>query len=687
MGTGVVVLLAMLAFSSVIWQWKKERRLSVVFLYGQLYFWSTYILVSALLMWLDVYRTGAASAGTLLIALAVFLVSGAVYRKRQPGKKEGKVWDRQDLCVLVFCILMAVCMHGKNELYGMSQDEGVYQTMAISYMCGNNDNQKTMREYGELREEDRPAFLNKLNDVISHGMHGYYLFCGDYIPQNMQERYSETSGYYHGVPTYAATMALWGSIFGWKNMMGAQPLFYVLAVLLLYEMLRKMNLSAFGRMLLLAIYMLSPIMVWLGKSSLCELLLACLVNWFLYELIWGESGGFQAARIALPILTFAFTHLSIYTLMPLFVVCLLIRFQHDRSLVFLKTGLYISAGYLAGILFTAWCYTEYFYLNVNLLTRLPLIDNGNVLLILCLCGAGSVALFVALYLYKRNLPRLSPGLRIWGLRITAGIFTAQSIWVTIRTFLTEGPWEKLTILTYVLLTGIVTLPAVLFFLIGKTKIFCSDRKSALITWFFLYCVLIYAMLFRRWIINHYYGDRYLAPFIVGILLMMGIVLERTTVRGSVHWLLALCGLTALGYLGYRSGYIVTHKDDTRIEWDLLEEICDNLNEETVVILDDYHMISCFFPIRDMTGAYCFPVFGEDISQTAEKLMALEKDIYYLGGTEEPPQGCAIAGEWEVGYYEYAGVENAGVSDPLKMVDSSFTSVWRLVRLRTFDRTE
>lgn len=687
MGTGVVTLLAMLAFSCVIWQWKKERRFSGVFIYGQLYFWSTHILVSAMLMWLDIYRIWYASAGTLIIALAVLLVSCAVYRKKRTGKKGGKVCDRQDICVLIFCILMAVCMHEKNELYGMSQDEGVYQTMAISYMCGNNDNQRTMQEYGELREEDKPAFLNKLNDVISHGMHGYYLFCGDYIPQNMQEQYSETSGYYHGVPTYAATMALWGSIFGWKNMMGVQTLFYVLAVLLFYEMLRKMNLSALKRAVLLVIYMFSPIMVWLGKSSLCELLLACLINWFLYELMWEESRSFQAVRIALPILTFAFTHLSIYTLMPMFVVCMLIRFWNDRSLVFLKAGLYISAGYLAGILFTAWCYTEYFYMNVNLLTRLPFIDNGNVLLILCLCGAGSAALFVVLYLYKRNLPRLSIGLRIWGLRIVAGIFTVESIWVIIRTFITEGPWDKLTILTYILLTGIVTLPAVLFFLIGKTKIFCSDGKSAIITWFFLYCVLIYAMLFRRWIINHYYGDRYLAPFIVGILLMMGIVLERTAMGRLGHWLFALCGLTALGYLVHHSGYIVTHKDDTRIEWDFLEEICDNLNEEDAVILDDYHMISCFFPIRDLTGAYCYPVFGEDISQTADRLMALGRDVYYLGGTEELPQGCAIIGEWEVGYYEYAGLENAGVSDPLKMADSSFKSVWRLARLHTFNRTD
>ncbi len=682
MGTGVIALLAMLAFSCVIWQWKKERRLIGIFIYGQLYFWSTYIQISALLMWLDIYRIWHASIGTLLIAFMVFLVSHFVYRKKQPVRKQGKFFDKQDICVLIFCILITVGIHEKNELYGMSQDEGVYQTMAISYMNNNNKNQRSMKEYEELEEDDKAVFLNKLNDVISHGMHGYYLFCGDYIPQNMQKQYNETSGYYHGVPTYAATMALWGSALGWKNMMGVQTLFYLLAVLLLYELLREMNISALKRILLLAIYMLSPIMVWLGKSSLCELLLACLINWFFCELFSEESGKFKAIRIAFPIITFAFTHLSIYTLMPMIIGCLLIYFWKDRRLVFLRAGLYISAGYLAAILFTAWCYTEYFYLNVNILTRLPFIDNENVLVLLCLCGIISAALFAALYLYKRQLPQLSPACQIWGLRITASVFTIQSVWVIIRTIITGGPWEKLTFLAYMLLTGVVTLPVVLFFLINKTNIFCCDRKNAIITWFFLYCVLIYAMLFRRWIINHYYGDRYLAPFIVGILLMTGIVLEQTAVKRFGHWATVLCSLAAFGYLFNHSGYIMTHKDDTRIEWDFLEEICEELDGEDAVILDDYHMISCFFPIRDLTGAYCYPVFGEDISKTADKLMALGRDIYYLGGTGELPQGCEIIGEWEVGYYEYAGLENAGVFDPLKMVDSSFTSVWRLVRLHT-----
>lgn len=679
MGTGVITILAMLAFSYVVWQCKSVRRLLGIFIYGQMYFWSTYILISALLMWLDIYRIWYATIGTLLVALAVFFAGYIVYGKKQPVREEHKIWDGKDAFVLLLCILMAVGIHDKNELYGMSQDEGAYQTIAISYMMDNNVNQKTLEEYETLGEEDKAAFLDKLNHVISQGMHDYYLFCGDYIPRNMQERYSETSGYYHGVPTYAATLALWGRIFGWKCMMGVQSLFYILAVLLFYELIRERSLSTGKQMLLLTIYSLSPIMIWLGKSSLTELLLACFMNWFLCELLSKPSRNFKAIQVSLPIIAFAFVHLSIYTLMPMIIVCLLIRFWDDRNAVFLKTGLYISAGYFAGILFTAWCYTEYFYLNVRILTRRPIVNDENVLAILGLCGGASALLFCAFYFYKKRLPQFSMAQQIWGLRITAGIFTAGSIWIIVKTILTGGQWEKLTIVSYVLLTGIVTLPVILVFLIVRTNIFCLNRTNSIITWFFLYCVLFYATLFRREIINHYYGDRYLAPFLVGVLLMMGIVLEHIPVKRFGRYLTVLCGLIALGYLIGRSTYIIMHKDDTRIEWDFLEQICEKLDKDDVVILEDYHMISCFFPIRDMTGAYCYPVFGEDIQETVDKLMSLEREIYILAGNDELPQDYEIVGEWQVSYYEYAGVEKSGLTDPLKMVDSSFVGVWRLVR--------
>ena len=682
MGIGIITLLAMLVSSYGCWRWQAQRRLLRVCIHGQMYFWSAYILTSALLMWLNVYRIGYAAMGTLTVTMAGFVISCISFGKKQPLRTEQKIWDRGDTLVLLLCILTAVGIHDKNELMGMCQDEGVYQTIAISYMAGNNGNQKTLDEYDLLGEEDQNAFLEKLNSVISQGMHGYYLFRGDYLPRNLQKQYSDTSGYYHGIPTYAAAMALWGSIFGWKHMMGVQSAFYMLALLLFYELIRGTSLSIGKKILLTAIYGLSPIMLWLGKSSLTELLLACLINWFLYELLSGKKEKFRAMRIALPIIVFAFVHLTIYTLMPMIIVCLLIYFWDERNVVFLKAGLYISAGYLGGILFTAWCYTEYFYLNVRFLTGLAILNDGNVLAILCLCGGISAALFIALYLYRGKLPRPSMILQVWGLRIVVGMLMLAGIWLAARTVMAGGQWEKLTLLSYLLLTGILVLPVVLGFLMGKPEMYCHDRKNVFITWFFLYCVLFYAILFRKGIINHYYGDRYLAPFLVGVILMLGITLEQVQAKRAGKYLTILCGLAALGYFVVHDGYIIKHRDDTRIEWTILEEICKNLSEDDILILEDNQMISCFFTIRDLTGAYCYPVFGKDIWDTVDRLMPLNRNIYVLGTAEELLQASDIAGVWEVSYYEYAGVENSGPVDPLKMVDSSFVEMWRLIRCPT-----
>jgi len=676
---GIITLLAMSAFSYTIWKWQNEKRLLSAFIYGQIYFWSTYILTCAVLIWLDVFQIGYAVSGTLCVSLIALRICYMTCAKGQRGRRKRISWDKKDVLVVLLCILTAALIHDKNELMGMSQDEGVYQTAAISFINNNTDNQKDLKEYKALDAENQAAFRNKLEYIISQGMHGYYLHSEEYALRNIQEKYSEVAGYYHGIPTYAATLALWGSIFGWKQMMGVQSLFYILAVLLFYELIRQMRLSTAGQFMLLAIYALSPIMIWLGKSSLTELLLACLINWFLCELLSEEGKGFKAIRIALPVIIFAFVHLSVYTLMPMIIVCLLIRFWNERNLIFLRAGLYISVGYLAGILFTAWCSTEYFYLNIELLIRLLGFSKENVLPILCLCGVISAALFTGLYLYKKNLFQLSTGQCVWGLRITVGLFTAGGVWIIVKTILNGGHWEKLTIISYAALTGIIILPAVLFFMIKNARIYCANIKTGIITWFFLYCVLFYSVLFRKEIINHYYGDRYLAPFCVAILLMLAIVMEHIRAKSFGQYVITACGLAALGYCVMHDNYIITHKDDTRIEWNTIEEICENLDEKDILILGDYQMISCFFTIRDLTGAYCYPVFGEDIEDTVNRLLLMNKKIYILGIPEELSVYDNIIGEWEVNYREYMGKEGQGVYDPLEMVDASNYGRWRLVR--------
>lgn len=679
MAIGFITVLAMSVFSCAVWKWQKEKGILYTLIYGQMYFWSTYILLCAVLIWLDIFQVGYAAVGSLCVSL---IAEGICYTKCVKGyhkREKAKSWDKKDILTVLLCILIAVAIHDKNGLMGMSQDEGVYQTAAISFIKHNSDNQKNLEEYEILDGESQVAFSDKLKSVISQGMHGYYLHCEEYFPRNLQKEYSAVSGYYHGVPTYAATLALWGSIFGWKQMMGVQSIFYILAVLLFYEMIRPTRLSAGKQLLLVAVYALSPIMIWLGKSSLTELLLACLLNWFLCELLSEGDEKFKAVRIALPVITFAFVHLTIYTLMPMIIVCLLIRFWDERGLVFLRAGLFISAGYLAGILFTAWCATEYFYLNIEFLIRLLGCRKENILPILCLAGVISAALFVVLYLYKEKLFRLSTVQCIWGLRVTAGMFTAGSIWIIVRTILNGGHWEKLTIISYAALTGIFILPAVLVFMITKAKIYCADKKNRIIAWFFLYCILFYAILFRREIINHYYGDRYLAPFCVAILLMTAIAMEYIPAKWIGQYGLVLCSLAALVYFADHDYYIIKNKDDTRIEWTTLEEICENLNEEDILILGDNQMISCFFTIRDLTGALCYPIFGRDIEDTVDKLLPLNKNIYILGNTEELPIYANVVGEWEVGYREYTGREDLGFYDPLEMVNTSSLGRWILIR--------
>lgn len=131
---GIMTLLAMSAFSYAIWKWQKGNRILYSFIYGQLYFWSTYILSCAVLIWLDVFQIWYAIACTLCISLIAILICYITHiRKEGYIKRENsRIWDKRDILAVLLCVVIAVLIHDKNELMGMSQDEGVYQTAAIS---------------------------------------------------------------------------------------------------------------------------------------------------------------------------------------------------------------------------------------------------------------------------------------------------------------------------------------------------------------------------------------------------------------------------------------------------------------------------------------------------------------------------------------------------------------------------
>jgi len=312
---GILFVFDLLLFVYLTFKVTKEGDIVKNIVFSQMFFWCTYVLCSAALFLIDCF--------SILLAMVIVTIFGLAcvgychWKRKEP--LPSVCFDRKYLYVIIVCLLGILLQKDKFELYGMSQDEGVYQTQAISFIYGNNKNQKDLEEFHELDEQAQEKYLAKMEQIIAGGMHGYYYFNEKATPRNYQERISEVSGYYHGVPTYAAQMALVGSVFGIENMIHIQTLFWCLCVFLLYLVLRRFCISLWAQYVLVTVYAFTPIMTWLSKTSLTEMFLTCLMNLFLYYVLDDEKPNWL--MIALPMVTYAFVHLSFYTLLPILCVC------------------------------------------------------------------------------------------------------------------------------------------------------------------------------------------------------------------------------------------------------------------------------------------------------------------------------------------------------------------------------
>lgn len=674
---GCLTAFTMLSYGFISCTLKGDRDFIKRLVLSQIYFWCAYTLVSGFLIWINCFSVRTAILGTFVAA--VVIIAGLLWRRAHFKKKDEQVFQvhKKYLPIIALCAVGVYLIGDKFGLYGLSQDEGVYQTTAISYIYSNNDNQKDLQEYGLLNEGDRERFKDKMAELRDTAMHGFYRFDEGLKPRDIQEKKSEVSGYYHGVGTYPAQLALWGWIVGFEKMMGVQSVFWVLAVLLAYLAVDLFQISRWMKVLLTGIYGILPVMAWTGRASLTELFLACLMNFFIYELCKEKSP--NALLMALPIITFAFFHMSVFSIMPIVCICFAVRYWYRRDNTYLVAGVLAILGYIAGTLYISWSHTEYFYLNVAVLLKLPFATQDNIIAVMALLGILGCAMFLLLWKIAVKMPgrRVLPGK--WPLWAGTIALTAAGIFQVVRRLCMEDYHGNPTLLSYCVNTGLVLLPlCVVLILWFSTRIWRSSRH-VVITLLFLYCILFYAVVYRVETLYHYYGDRYLLPYIFLVPMLAAALLEFGWHKTKCQIISLICAAAAVAYIIPHDIFILEHEDDTRMQWDTLLEIADKLEPGDMVILLDDVMTSCFFPLRDIAGVSCFPVFGTGVADTYYSLRDQGKDVYLLGnGTEIVRQDDEYTWTWNVSCYEY--MEDVDCWDPLAMEQMEVVQTWILQKI-------
>ncbi len=615
----------------------RKRHIAEILTLGVSWFFCSYICSTMLLFLLNVFTLKRGIKAACLTDAVIFLTAALTSEKIPLKEYKAGFRPEAELRIFVIPLLAAVIgtpfISQKNELFGMGQDEGVYQCTAINFMHGYDSRQQDFEEYQFLEsEQSRQNFQTAVHNKLV----GYDIPDYDY-PETVYDReISPVSGIYHGIPTYAAVLALWGTLFGTAHMADVQTVFYILMLFLICFICDQLQLKPASRLTAAGMAALSPVVIWVAKSSLTEMFLAVLTTLFLYFLTSREYPE-EAVFSYIPVAVFSCYHVSIYTLMPYVMIIYAGMYFFTKKKTFAGLLLFSIAGYPLSYLmmrhvqpfYTMNNYRFVFnqHINIGNITE-TIVITSVVLILLCMI----YILFVWEYKKTVSLQTFleNPKYHILMQWLLICLTALPLIYILFRSLAKQDSIEgisALTLIGFILNSGLLLIPAGLILIFLRPKIFLQNESTLIIFVSFFYCVLIYSAFLRFQIDYYYYYARYLVPFIPAAVLFAVTALNQADSK----ILLTSSAVSLCVCLPY-SGFLMTHRDDTRMEWSILEDITDQLPEHACVVIETDSLPTLWLPVRAMTGAAVYP--AEKHLNSQFRTLSQRYDNIYLIGTED-----------------------------------------------------
>ena len=674
-------------------------RLSVFALCG---FFCLYTVVGAGFFWADCFRFGACLAVCIALeaAAAVWLTVRDLRRGgTAPDGEDGAAqsvwhivmprvtWDGGRYWIPIAVALLALPFTwNKFELYSMGQDQGTYQVKALALMAYDTHNYMEMKEFTKLETaKERQKYL----DFI-YGQNNLYLPRVEAETDTDASHFETITGTIHGLPTYSSLLALWGLLFGYANMIGVQTVLYLCLLFLVFFTAENMELSRPMTGVVTALTAFSPIALWCSKSSLTEIGLSVLFALFLYG-ITGERRRRWLAGAALVV--FGFFHISIYVFMPVFVSLLFYGYVREGGKGWLVSAVATMAGFLVSAFWSFDIAPYYSYGNYSVLWKLTrnILHEGNIVpVIIVVCSLLSI---LACWLMSRRGSRLAGLVRdkaarsryceaaaAWAIRLVLAGSAVFFVYKGIVKAEYIRYCQYLQISTYLYMTGLLLIPFLYGFLLWKPQTVLRDRKLSLLTLLFFYCVIAYSMFMRLDVLFYYYYARYVTIFLPVVFLLAGKLLDGTGRKKAAD--LCVCCLALASFLPYDLG-LLTQKDHTRCEWEVLGDVCEDITaEDAFIVGPDEQQIVFIFPVKLLTGCDVYYA-DEDLRGQIGGLAGRYRNVYYLDYDGALETKMEADGRWQDGllsvkkvytnwnhlsYLDYFNITNPLTPIPLNYVE-------------------
>lgn len=683
----ILWILGMLAAFFMTFLIYRKAELGRVLVVSQGFYYCFYIVVSGIMIWVNHFNIFRGVLGAFLIELAVVGIICIMRRnefiadisheslKRYISREYRLVlsWKKY-LPVAILLVAGAFLVRDKAGVYGTGQDQGLYQIRAMMYMGGYNDNIVDFPEFYTIENSwERDLYLQEIAD-----MDGYYLLKKDGI-----EGAGEVNGIIHGISTFPALLGLWGSIFGLSHMTGILTVLYLLTAANVWLIGDNLKFKPWVSMIMAVFMAVCPVIVWSAKQTLTEIGFTLMVCAFL-ELTTENTKKKVYFWSVVPLLAACYYHVIFTVVIPLLVIVYLTNYIQSKKRGFLAALMVLMIGYPTGFSMmksTALHYTMKNFAQLFSKTR-NLLNESNVEAVIWI--ASLAVILMGLILWQKKVRKivfthwskirisaLAENIIMWSLRGIAILLTVFFIYKGVKAYRMDMWPMKLSILGYLFMTGYIMVPAMLAGIWQMAGKGLRNRNVFMFIMSTFYIMLLYCGVLWVLIYYYYYYARYLAPFVVLILIMAGYFLNRF----KWYYILPLCAVMA-GVVIWQSRLLYTDKDLTYFAYEQMEDMVEAVESVTkadaagavdgekdfrdvILVFDQgYHIQRMFvLAMKGLTGADILYLNFDRLEEQLMECRAVYDHIYLLqydlGNFSEE------SGEWT---YLYRGIMKTSLYD-------------------------
>lgn len=570
------------------------------------FYFMIYVLVCAVLFVFDVFSIKYAVIGTSAIGAIYFFINFGLLSKEKCNMDKEWVSEKESYISFILILFLVILTWGNFGFFGMGQDQGVYHTQAINFCYGKTETYQSIEEYEALEDTEYKEFYQK---QIKKSLGGYGLLSlySKYTPtMKISNETGQEEGIWHGIPTYSAILGLSAKIFGIENMPFIGCLFYLCLLCIVEFILADLNLGCWvrgGAVLLLG---MSPQVIWIKDSTLTENFLAVLIVVYIYYILHKDKN--KRLWSVMPIITFSFFHVTIFTMMPIFILIYVYRFILEREKIYLTCIRVVSVAYLLG--FFMMVKVQLWYTLLNYQHGLSFLTFGQIIAVACIGSClGIIVSYIVQYIKIEGKVIKSISKSVLSV---IGVVTI--VYLVFMAVICYDTWDQIrfmTLICYSVLTGVFIVPYILYTFIVKK--YDYSMELGIIGILFSWCIVFYSIVMRREIPYYYYYSRYLMPYLSIIIILFSMLMAKR----KTYYAFIMIGLLILTPY---TMVVKNRQDDTHIQWDTFVTVLEEIGTADTVILDTDLMRIFYFPIRTVRNINVYPVYE-----------SLEKTLNYVDG--------------------------------------------------------